>query len=118
MSSFFDSAVHSLRKHAPFANPSILHFMKEAVLNNGGDARLTIDYRPAVATRIWWQLEWTDQKGEHREVSAQELNLCAWRAIQTHKNVARQIELEDRPVTQGPGIFNPSAAGWEHGDGI
>jgi hypothetical protein len=120
MSTIFDSSVYQMRKNAPFAAPQMGKFI-EAVAIESPDhepAILTVQYRHSVASRLWWTLEWTDQAGQKREVSAQEWPLCVWRAIQVYKNAERQRELERQPVTKGPGFFSAEAKGWEGGDGI
>lgn len=117
MSSIFDNAVYLMRKHAPFAAPQAMAFLKEKARESDYAVVLMVNYRPDVASRLWWELEW-QQHGRRYQASAQEWDLCFWRAIQLHKQIERQQELESRPVTKGPGFFSAEALGWEGGDGI
>jgi hypothetical protein len=117
MSSIFDTAVYQMRKGAPFTSPQMGRFIREKALYAEGPVVLTATPRPSVASRVWYTLEWYEDR-DRMEVSAQELDLCFWRAIQLHKQKERQRELEQQPATKGPGIFAAEAKGWEQGDGI
>lgn len=44
------------------------------------NAILTVAYRHSVASRFWYGLEFTDEAGTRRTVTAQELDLLTWRA--------------------------------------
>ena len=115
MSTMFDTSVYKLRNGAPFVAPQVLTFIKNKACN-GGAVRLSCRYRHSVASRLWWELAW-EEDGETWSVSAQDWELCFWRAIQRHKIMERQRELE-YSVSKGCG-FQPGALyGWEHGDGI
>jgi hypothetical protein len=70
MSSLFDSEVYLRRKHTPWARMQIAAFMKEMALNVPDGANhlehrveLSVLYRPDVASRMWWRIEWTDDEG-------------------------------------------------------
>lgn len=117
MSSIFDSAVYALQKSAPYATPQALVFLADKAMLQEGAAVLRVTYNHRMASRLWWVLEW-HEAGQRHEVSAQKGSLCLWRAIQLHKNIQRRLQLEQQPVTRGPGAFSPAAAGWSDGDGI
>jgi hypothetical protein len=117
MSTLFDTAVYQLRKSAPFAKPSIVEFIHDKIVSHDGPITLKCEHRHSVATRVWWTLEWFED-GQRFEVSASDWSLCMWRAIQVHKQNERRRELEDKPVTKGPGFFAAESKGWEGGDGI
>lgn len=112
MSSMFDSAVYALRKAAPFAVPSVIQFMtgKAYHLVPGETVRFEVADRPEVATGLWWTVTWS-MDGKTYSQSAQEWDLCLWRAIQRSKEIARQLQGE-RYVARN------LLQGWENGDGI
>ena len=92
----FESAVHALRKRAAFAKPDIGEFMARKAYEDGcGEVVLTVNYRHSVASRLWWSVGW-EQDGQRREVSAQEVELCMWRAIQLHNQLERAHEFEKK----------------------
>ena len=119
MSTIFDSAVYALRKSVPFARPYPMDLMTEKAFEaDNGIVIFSVAHRPSVASRLWWSMRWREN-GARICVSAQDWELCLWRAIQKHKQLARQAELERAPVTKGPGLWNSRCAeGWEQGDGI
>jgi hypothetical protein len=89
MGSMFDSDVYSRRKHTPWARIQIAAFMREMALNVPSGANhwehrveLSVLYRPDVASRMWWRVEWTGEDGVRHSADAQELDLCLWRAAE------------------------------------
>jgi hypothetical protein len=123
ISSMFDSEVYQARKDNPFADISLLRFICHAVDNctdENNVATLTCQYRHSVASRRWWTLSWLEMKAdgtaEAKEVSAQEYQLCLWRAQQVHKICERRRELEQH-VSKGR-FFSDPLRGWVDGDGI
>ena len=86
--------------------------------SDNGIVIFSVATRPSVSSRLWWSMQWR-WKGTKYRVSAQDWELCLWRAIQLHKQLERQAELESKPVTWAPRGFGVAAAeGWENGDGI
>jgi hypothetical protein len=74
-------------------------------------------HRPSVASRLWWSVQWRED-GAEICAAAQDWELCLWRAIQKHKNLQRQRELE-RYASEGPARWSVARVeGWEYGDGI
>lgn len=121
MSSIFDTAVYNLRNSCPFALPQPMKFIEEKTRDGNRPVTLCCWPRPSVASRLWWEITWTEANGETYHASAQEWPLAFWRAIQTHKQNQRRAELESQGVTAGPSKTQLSYArvyGWEDGDGI
>lgn len=121
MSSIFDTAVHAMRKGAPFTAPQPMAFIKHMARDawaERGDVAVVLEvfYRHSVASRLWWVLTWWTEDGEKREAAAQEWDLCFWRAIQIYKNDQRTKEIESRPIERGG--FMRSIDGYEDGAGI
>ena len=54
---------------------------------------LTVSYRPSVASRYWWTLEWTDWNSEKHSVSAQRFDLLVERASELQTDVDFNNEL-------------------------
>src|ERR1043166_6218381 len=105
MSSIFDSEVWNLRMQSTtYVSPSLLKFMADAAHNKPKDKYaedeviLRVGYRPDVASRLWWKLDWTAEDGRRHCGSAQRVDLCAWRALPPHKEVAYKVEVEERPA--------------------
>jgi hypothetical protein len=69
---------------------SLVQFLKDAAWNGAGSdehglnikAKVTVVYRPDVASRMWWTIRWTGEDKQQREASAQELDLALWRAAE------------------------------------
>ena len=103
MTSMFDSNVRDRRDHTEWAVMSLTAFMKDMALSGNSQTEeratcpvtLTCHYRHSVASRFWWTVTWTDEQGEKHEASAQELDLCLWRAaemeIRARKRQEKQI---------------------------
>lgn len=120
MSSMFDSAVYSLRKAAPFTTPDIINFLANKAYAADGAVILEVHYRKSVSSRLWWSITWHEDRQAYG-VSAQEWDLCVWRAIQLHKDNERRREIENGPVSKGrslTGLSSVSCIGWQDGDGI
>jgi hypothetical protein len=119
MSTIFESAVYNLRKQAPFARPCPMDLMTEkAFESDRGIVIFSVQHRPSVASRLWWSIRWREN-GSAIQASAQDWELCLWRAIQKHKECERRRKIEEGPVTAGPtrgGLAE--SKGWEAGDGI
>lgn len=87
MGSLFDGKVYQRRNQTPWATMSLAAFIKDVAINQS-PVTLTCCYRPDVASRFWYTIEWTDSHGEKHSASSQELDLCLWRAA--------EIELQAR----------------------
>lgn len=87
MSTLFDSQVNALRDSIPFVHPSATEFMR-ALSAEEGEVILRCASLPEVASRYWWTITWTDIDGQEHQAAAQTLNLCMWRAIQLHMDLA------------------------------
>lgn len=103
MSSIFDSNVASRRKHTPWTSVSFLSFVKEMCFNELKDEDeherevvFKATYRHDVASRFWYELEWTGADGERHSVSAQEFDLLMWRAAQREIDVERKLNDRDK----------------------
>jgi hypothetical protein len=120
MSTIFDSEVYAMRKGAPCAYVSAPLVMA-SILDLDCECKeitLSVCYRHDVASRRWWTLSYT-YRGQSHSVSAQEPQLCLWRAVQMLKNHQRTEDLEWKtPVSRGVGFFAEQIFGWQHGDGI
>ena len=104
MTSMFDSAVYARRNHTTWARVNHLAFMKDMSFNGEGAhyehaAKLSIQYRPDVASRFWWTIEWTGADGERHEQSAQELDLCLWRAAEAESRIEARLEAERKSAS-------------------
>jgi hypothetical protein len=122
MGSLFDSTVYATRRAYPWAEIDLEQFAKEAALSGSdadsklaaaadsclrgrayhsgeNDFRLSVQYRPEVASRFWFTVEWTGEDGERHEVSAQEFNLCMWRAAIAELEIRERVK-RDREVRE------------------
>lgn len=105
MSSMFDTNVYHKRRRNEFLSPSIMQFMKHMAVNEQQfhshgqkldepiqhpDIKLTVSYRPSVASRFWYTLQWVDVDNKNHQVDAQDLDLLGWRAIQMHEDIAKE----------------------------
>lgn len=86
MRNVFDSIVCERRNQVPWARIDFLAFAREMAFE--GEVVLRIRYRPDVATRFWYVLEWPGEDGKTHRAESQEFQLCLWRAA--------QIELDAR----------------------
>lgn len=84
--------VRERRNATPWASMNLHAFMHDMALNGQALVSLTCVYRPDVASRFWWTVEWTDEQGEKHEASAQELDLCLWRAAEKELQARQRIE--------------------------
>ena len=143
MGSLFDSKVYSTRRAYPWAEINLELFAKEAALSGSeadrklpeaadamlhkwnyhsgeNDFRLTVQYRPDVASRFWFTVEWTGEDGGRHEVSAQELSLCMWRAavaeLEIRERVKRDREIRDSKESPIPMILNCPQCSKQHID--
>ena len=95
MTSMFDSRVYKRRKEMPWAKMSLLAFVKEMAPNRPdrpdgqegtdpftNEVVLRIRYRPAMASRYWFEIEFTGPDGERHRAEAQEFDLMLWRAAE------------------------------------
>ena len=106
MTSMFDSNVRDRRDHTEWAVMSLTAFMKDMALTGGSQmagqvtypVTLTCHYRHSVASRFWWTIQWTDEQGEKHEASAQELDLCLWRAAEME---IRARKRQEKPENEG-----------------
>lgn len=83
MSSMFDSKVSERRSGIPeFCHANLLQWMKghASEATDGENVVLTVVYRHAVASRFWYGLEFTDEQGVRRTVTASDTDLLTWRA--------------------------------------
>lgn len=118
MGSLFDSEVYARRRANPFAEIDLEQFAK-AVALHGSDAdsklpeaadaclrrreyhsgkndfQLTVQYRPDIASRFWFTVEWTGEDGERHQAEAQEFNLCMWRAAVLDQQVSEMVKREE-----------------------
>lgn len=89
MSSMFDTAVYNRRKQTPWARINVIQFLKDMCFNDEQhrSMSLSVHYRPDVASRFWWVINWTGADGKRYEQSAQELDLCLWRAAEAELRI-------------------------------
>jgi len=89
MTSRFDSDVNSRRNATPWAVMSLSAFIQEMMFC--GRVVFSCAYRPDMASRQWFILEWTGEDGNPHRAEAQQWDLCLWRAAQMELQVrARQ----------------------------
>jgi len=60
---------------------NLLAFMHEMAYC--GKVTFSCIYRTNVSSRLWYTIEWIDEAGEQHSISAQEADLCLWRAAET-----------------------------------
>lgn len=98
MSSMFDTAVYNRRKQTPWARINVIQFLKDMCFNDEEHRTmsLSVHYRPDVASRFWWVINWTGADGERHEQSAQELDLCLWRAAEAELRIEERLGLENK----------------------
>ncbi len=101
MSSLFDSEVYQRRRATPCTRIDIEALLKRIALHQDDgeghqlvDVTLTVHYRPDVASRFWWSLQWKAEDGEERILWAQELDLLLWRAATSEARTAQRLELQ------------------------
>ncbi len=99
MSSAFDTDVSQRRNHTPWSIMSLTAFMRDMAVStiDFEKVTLTCHYRHSVASRYWWTIQWTDEQGEKHEASAQELDLCLWRAAEMELKARARAEREAKP---------------------
>lgn len=96
MGSWFDTEVYQRSKHTPWASVNLHSFISEMLYNEQtqkwgqpldepkrGEVVLRVVYRPDVASRQWFTLQWVGSDGDLAEVQAQRFDLLMWRAAQT-----------------------------------
>jgi len=93
MSSLFESRVYQRRNETPWAIMSLSAFMRDMMFQ--GRVTFSCVYRPSVATRQWYTLEWIGEDGEQHQAEAQEWDLCLWRAAQIELRVREQKKREE-----------------------
>ena len=103
MGSTFDLRVCFRRDHTPWALVSLTRFIRDAVWSvphgeKASDHQVVLSacYRPDVATRIWYTLEWTSVDGERRCVSSQHFDLLLWRAAEVEMDVRERLKQEGK----------------------
>lgn len=87
MTSMFDTRVRERREATPWARVDVKAFMQEMALEGGlnpdaPEVTLTCRYRPDVASRLWWTLEWTGEDGQRHTAGSQDFRLLLWRAAE------------------------------------
>lgn len=83
MTGVFESLVRARRENAPWAKINPVAFMVEMSMNGpGSEVTLTVRNRPEVLSRRWWTISWVGEDKQRHEESAQELDLCMWRAVE------------------------------------
>ncbi len=86
MSSEFDTRVYQRENHTPWAMVSLARFMKDMALNGKAPGKepvvFSMVYRPDVASRFWFHIEWTGKDGERHEAEAQSFEKMLWRAAE------------------------------------
>jgi hypothetical protein len=100
MTSMFDSDVRDRRDHTEWAVMSLSAFMRDMAITGNSQTEergtypvtLTCHYRHSVASRYWWTITWTDEHGVKHEASAQELDLCLWRAAEMELRARKRQE--------------------------
>lgn len=96
MSSLFDSNVYQRRNETPWAEMSLSAFMDEMMFS--GKVTFSCEYRPRVASRQWYTIEWIDEDGIQHSQCAQEWDLCLWRAAQIELQVREQRKIAESHV--------------------
>jgi hypothetical protein len=122
MGSLFESQVYSERSRVPWAEIDLIHFAKEAAVSGSdadrklpeaadaclrgrgfhsgqNDFQLTVEYRPDVASRFWFSVQWTGEDGERHCSEAQEIELCLWRAAILETNLRERMK-RDREIAE------------------
>jgi hypothetical protein len=99
MGSWFDTRVRNRREHTPFASIGLLSFIRRVIGNKPYDAPayehtvvLTVASRPDVASRLWYEIEWTGPDGKRLQASSQEFDLLMWRAAETELTAEQKEE--------------------------
>lgn len=77
---FSDSGVYRARNTVPWARIDVGGLLQDLTQHDEEEVRLTVRHRPSVLSRMWWTIHWTSENGLEYGVSAQTLQLCAWRA--------------------------------------
>lgn len=106
MTSMFDTDVRDRRDHTEWAVMSLTAFMKDMAICGNSQTEeqetcpvtLTCHYRHSVASRFWWIVQWTDEQGLQHEASAQELDLCLWRAAEMESRARKK---QEQPESEG-----------------
>ncbi|MCK9593202.1 MAG: hypothetical protein M0Q91_14455 [Methanoregula sp.] len=83
---------------------NIAAFMADAMYRSNKDGitqhvALYLSYRPEVSTRKWWTIEWYGEDQERHDASAQDLDLCLFRAAEIDLRVSEKIKIksQDQP---------------------
>jgi len=101
MTSMFETEVYQRERHTSYARISLVAFMRDMALNaqnfagQGLEITLTCQYRHSVASRFWWTISWVTPDGERREMSAQTLDKCLWRAVTAQINIEAKQKADD-----------------------
>jgi hypothetical protein len=104
--SLFDTNVYQRRNHTPLASMNLQSFIRDMVWNGTSDPAknclvLTASYRHDVASRIWYELEWTGEDGERQSTSAQDFGSLLWRAAEIEMKAREKIKREVNQSEEG-----------------
>lgn len=107
MSGEFDSRVYARRQHTPWARMSLTAFMSEVMYRSNKEnitqhAALYLSYRPDVASNKWWTIEWYGEDQETHDASAQDLDLCLFRAAEIDLNISKEIREREKISANPP----------------
>lgn len=112
MGSWFDSLVYHRRNQTPWASVGFLRFVKEMLWNEPLESSIdkgareihyesrvvfTATNRPDVASRVWYELEFTAYDGKRKSVSSQDFDLLMWRAAQVEIEARERDERAEKP---------------------
>ncbi len=99
MSSLFDSEVRIRQQNTPWAVMNFLRFGMDVALNGSFEDQdknhevvIRIRYRHDVASRYWYEIEWTGADGERYSASSQDFDLMLWRAAEIEMRARRRAE--------------------------
>ena len=87
------------RQATPWDHISATAFMRDVVGDATGDLRgatLRLRRRPEVATRQWWEIEWTGADGKRYAAEASTLQLLMARAAETELAARAKLDAEWR----------------------
>jgi hypothetical protein len=96
MTGVFESLVRARRENAPWAKINLVAFMVEMSMNGpGNEVTLTVRHRPEVLSRRWWTITWVGEDKQRHEESAQELDLCMWRAVERELQIEEEVKKKE-----------------------
>lgn len=105
MTSLFDSAVADRRKHTPWAEIDLKDFLTDLAINaDYTPITLQVQYRPSVASRLWWSLTWKSEDGEEHQAEAQTMELCLWRAAEMELRLRAKEEKRAQGTKTAPPV--------------